>query len=260
MGKVLIVQSGGGFAQIENSIGALCGLENKGLNLQDKDIHWKCTSAGAIVACLINSGYSARYLKLLIKQIPSDTLIWKRWFWMIRMFFNISIYNRTGISKLIDEIVGKKEFDNVTCIATKLKGYERVELIGSAISCMASSAIHKIFEPVKINGEKHIDGGYTDNVPFDPYDISKYDQIYIILYPKNIDEDKKAKTWIGSVLQEMSLKMSQEINETERLYSDKNKFPNVTLIRPPPIASSLLNWSRGYKVVENAEKFVEGLK
>lgn len=253
--KTLIVQSGGGFAQIENSIGCLRGLEKRGIDLNDPNIIWRGTSAGAITACLINAGFTARYLKLLIKQLPDSKLANRRWLWPVRMFANIAIYERSGIEKMINEMVGDKVFDNVTCVVTRLKDYERFEMKGSAKSCYASSAINRIFDPVVIDGVKYIDGGYTDNVPMEPWLINQYDRIFIILYPDNTEEQKKSKTTIGTILKQLSLKISQEVNEAERIYGNRSNYPNIIVLRPKPVASSLLGWSDNYEVMQNAEEY-----
>jgi predicted patatin/cPLA2 family phospholipase len=248
--KTLIVISGGGFAQIESGLGVLKAMDELGLISEDTD--YKGTSAGAIVACAACEDLKAITDEML--DTKTSDLITKRWFYPFKLMLGKSIYDRSGMVKKLKKLFGDKLYENVTAIATRLPDMKRVEMPGTVQAMLASSAIDGIFPNVKIYDFKYIDGGYTDNVPIECNDLKIYSKIYIILCPQEENESRHYKTLIGRFLKGMSSKLSQELNEAERIYS---KEPNVEVLRPFVKECSLLSWSKDFKVFEQAYSYTK---
>jgi hypothetical protein len=45
------------------------------------------------------------------------------------------------------------------------------------------------------------------------------------------------------------------VNDAEDNYSDKEHYPAVTVLRPPPIRTSLLRWSDDNKLIGHAYNY-----
>ena len=252
MKKLLIVISGGGFAQIETALGCLCALKNRGCDLASSDIDWRGTSAGGIVSTALALGNPIDHLINKVHHTKTKELIYKRWFWPVRLAAGGCIYDREGLEKFVKSFVGDKTADNVRVMLTNLATMTKEEMPGNYLSCLATSGINRIFPHTAINNSEYIDGGYVDNVPLDPYMLNEYEKILIILPPRDADAARHKATLIGRILQEVHVKISQEVNEAEHTFRQKNFYPNVTLLRPPPAKTSLLSWSDGYALISHA--------
>lgn len=254
MKKTLIVISGGGFSQLENAVGCLKALEDCGIQIHGPEVMYHGTSAGAIAAGLMQVMTAAEAVKL-IKATPSATLIAKKWFWPLRMWFgDCCAYSRTGLEAFLEKLFGTLHFDTVEAITTRLSDHKRIGWPGTKVTILASTSIQGIFPNTVIAGVRYIDGGYTDNVPLKDWQIAMYGHVYIILYPRDPDSNRHGKTAIGRVLAGLDTKLSQEVNEAELNYDDKPHYPTVTVLRPRPTTTSLLNWSAGNKLIAHAYK------
>jgi hypothetical protein len=252
--SALIVLAGGGLAQIESSTGCLMALHDLGLPVRDAGkVHWRGTSAGAIVAAVVNAGWSPERIASYLVGRDTGDLVARRWWWPIRALCGGPIYQRDGAKNfLLETLWDDSILPNVTVIMTRLKGLARVEAPASFNTVMASSAIDGIFGPWPIGGELFLDGGYTDNVPLDPWHVGYYDRVFLILPPLDVDHARHARTYIGRLLDGFDLKLLQEVNEAERIYGDADRWPTVTVLRPPPIESSLLALSPDRRVLRHA--------
>jgi predicted acylesterase/phospholipase RssA len=259
--KTLIVISGGGFAQIESSLGCLRALSHAGYDLGSPYITWRGTSAGGIVATVLALGNHINDVISAARKTKTEDLISKRWFWPVRMLLGGCLYNRSGLENFIKNFVGNDTAENVRVMVTDLETKAKSEMPGNFKSCLATSSIYRIFAAAEIDGRQYIDGGYTDNVPLEPRMLAEYDKIFIILPPRDSESERHKSTLIGRVLQELDTKISQEVNEAESTFSDKKSYPNVTLLRPPPVRTSLLAWSAGFSLIGWAYHYaIEKLK
>jgi NTE family protein len=83
-----------------------------------------------------------------------------------------SVFVNSGLRKVIEDGIGFERLEDaeipVEVVATSLTdGRERWFTYGPAAEAvLASSAVPAIFPPVEIDGEKFIDGGVVNNVPF----------------------------------------------------------------------------------------------
>ena len=253
MKENLLIISGGGFSQLENAVGCLKALEDCGIQIHGADVMYQATSAGAIAAGLMQVMTAGEAVKL-IKATPCESLISRKWFYPIRMWFgDCCAYDRAGLEAFMKELFGTLCFNNVEVITTRLSDYKRVaRWPATYIGILASTSIQGIFPSTAISGVRYIDGGYTDNVPIKDWQIPFYKHVYIILDPQDPDSARHGKTAIGRVLTGLSTKISQEVNEAENTYDDRQYYPTVTVLRPRPATTSLLNWSAGNKLIAHA--------
>ena len=249
--KDLIVISGGGFSQVETGLGCLKALEEKGLLVNSQHaVDYKATSAGAKCSALMSSGMTPGEAITMIRTHPTDTLITRRWFWPVRLLFGQSIYDRSGLEALLKKHIPEKPLINVDVSVTNAETMRNMRLPGAYDTTLASGSIDGIFDPVRLAANVlGIDGGYTDNVPYEPRMLDHYRYVFIILYPADPDPERHLQTLIGRLLEGFSTKISQVVIEAERVYDNPDCYPCITVLRPPPIETSLLSWSDDYSLV-----------
>lgn len=153
----LALGSGGakGFAHL----GALKAFEENGLHF---DVV-AGTSIGSVVGAFYSAGYSATDIVELLKRIDFAQL--KNLF-MMRM-------DSCGMFKVIDKQIGNLDIEDLKkpfrAVATQLQtGKEHVFDKGSvAMALCASSSIPPFFKPAIIDGQRYVDGAYTNSIPAD---------------------------------------------------------------------------------------------
>lgn len=153
----LALGSGGakGFAHL----GALKAFEENGIEF---DIV-AGTSIGSVVGAFYSAGYSSTDIMELLKRIDYNEI--KNLF-MIKM-------DTSGLFKVIDREIGSMNIEELKkpfkAVATHLEsGKEKVFSSGSVATALcASSSIPPFFKPVVIDGERYIDGAYTNSIPAD---------------------------------------------------------------------------------------------
>lgn len=260
MNAVLFVVSGGCITQVESALGVYKALDELGIiPAQKSKITARGTSAGAAVnTCLAALRWHPTELVTRLKDFvrAGNRLISRKWFWPLRMFFGEHcIYNRRGLEKLLRDIVGDKTFPEVTNIVTRWPEFTRLELAGSYDSALASTSIQRIFPKTEIEGKKYVDGGYVDNVPIEPFMLQLYKHIIIILPPKDIGAAKRPATFIDKVYRGLNVKLGQEVAETEFIYSQKDKYPQCTVIRPSPFDNHPLCLSKNFALLDHAYQY-----
>ena len=153
----LALGSGGakGFAHL----GALKAFEENGITF---DL-FAGTSIGSIIGAFSAEGYSSTDIAELIRHIDIGE---------VTNTFLLKI-DTSGMFNVIDRELGSLTFEEMKkpfkAVATKLEsGEEHVFSSGSvAKSVCASSSIPPFFKPVLIDGERYIDGAFTNSVPSD---------------------------------------------------------------------------------------------
>lgn len=254
--KDLIVMSGGGFSQVESGLGCLKALAEKGLRVNSQfSVDYRSTSAGAICSALMSAGLTPEAAIDLIRANPTGALISKRWFWPVRLLLGQSIYARPGMEAMLKKYVPSDPLINVEVSVTRVADMKNLKLQASYSSVLASGSIEGIFDPVPVGGAACIDGGYTDNVPYEARMQSQYRHIFIILYPDDPVPDRHLTSMIGRLLTGFSVKLSQEVDEAERVYDNTDHYPNITVLRPTPVETSLLSWSEDYSLVTHAYEY-----
>ncbi len=154
----LALGSGGakGFAEL----GALRAFEENGIEF---DIV-AGTSIGSIIGAFYANGYTSTDIFELIKTIDFGELI------SLPKILNM---DTTGIAKLVEKSLAVSNIEELKkpykCVATVLEtGDEYVFDKGDiAQAVCASSSIPPYFKPVVIDGERYVDGAFSNSIPAD---------------------------------------------------------------------------------------------
>lgn len=243
---VLYVMSGGGARGIECHTGILMALETKGI-LPDK---YRGTSAGAIVSMFYASGYSANGIFRIIKENPFDTLVKRNWGWFWWANLYGTLYDRTALNELIRKKVGKREYNSVQVTVTRKDTQNTEYMYGSAETAIASSSIPVVFKPHQLGSHLYVDGGVKDNIPTPPARLREmYEHIYIMICNDDNNIERHYASHLGRGLKWLDSTMSREYSQ---VVHDWSGYDNVTIIKPSPFESSLLNWSENFKLVTHA--------
>ncbi len=153
----LALGSGGakGFAHL----GALKAFEENGIEF---DVI-AGTSIGSVVGAFYAAGYSATDITELLSRID---------FGEIKNLFMIKM-DTFGMFKVIDREMGALNIEDLKkpfrAVATVLEtGKEHVFKSGSVAAALAaSSSIPPFFKPTVIDGERYVDGAFTNSIPAD---------------------------------------------------------------------------------------------
>ncbi len=153
----LALGSGGakGFAHV----GALKAFEENGIEF---DVV-AGTSIGSVVGAFYSAGYSATDIIEMLSRID---------FGEIKSLFMIKM-DTFGLFKVVDREIGSLNIEELKkpfmAVATALEtGTEHDFKSGSVATALcASSSIPPFFKPVIIEGERYIDGAYTNALPAD---------------------------------------------------------------------------------------------
>lgn len=154
----LALGSGGakGFAEI----GAIRAFEENGIEF---DII-AGTSIGSIVGAFYANGYSSNDMFELLKRIN---------FGQIVSLPRIVNMDTAGLSKVVDDAIGSVNIEELKkpykCVATVVEtGEEFVFEKGSVSQAVAaSSCIPPFFKPVVIDGQRYVDGAFSNSIPAD---------------------------------------------------------------------------------------------
>lgn len=153
----LALGSGGakGFAHL----GALKAFEENGITF---DLI-AGTSIGSVIGAFYAQGYSSTDIAELIKRIDIGEVTNT---FMLKM-------DTSGMFNVIDRELGSLTFEEMKkpfrAVATKLEsGEEHVFSSGSVAKAVsASSSIPPFFKPALVDGERYVDGAFTNSVPSD---------------------------------------------------------------------------------------------
>lgn len=150
--------SGGakGFAEI----GALRAFEENGIEF---DIV-AGTSIGSIVGAFYANGYSSNDMFELLKRLNFGDIV------SLPRIVNM---DTAGLSSVVDEAIGALNIEDLKkpykCVATVVEtGDEYVFEKGKVSQAVAaSSCIPPFFKPVVIDGQRYVDGAFSNSIPAD---------------------------------------------------------------------------------------------
>lgn len=247
--------SGGGAKGFAH-IGAIKAMEERGIypNVISG------TSAGAVVGALYAAGISPEeMLEHFMKHEVTDFLKFT--------LPNKAFLKYDGFAKFLKQILPVKYFEDLKIplhvIASDFDNGKFVDFTSGELLpiIMASCTLPVIFEPVKINGVRYVDGGLFKNLPVSPIkglcqkvmainvnphliDEHKENMLYVAaksfqyVFKANVVEDEKLCDWIleiDSVLKykTFELKRAKEIyqigynemnNALEKAWNNENHF------------------------------------
>ena len=153
----LALGSGGakGFAEL----GAIKAMEENGIEFSI----YAGTSIGSIIGAFLADGYSSTDILELLKKVD---------FSEITNLFMIKM-DTYGLFSVIDRSIGSMNIEDLKkpfmAVATNLStGEEHDFKEGSVAKALcASSCFPPFFKPVVIDGERYIDGAFTNSIPAD---------------------------------------------------------------------------------------------
>ncbi len=153
----LALGSGGakGFAEL----GAISALEESGIYF---DIIGG-TSIGSIIGAFYADGYTATDIIEMLKFIDPGEI-------KSTLMIGMDMF---GLKGVIDREIGNKNIEELkkpfVCVATEMEsGSERVFTSGHVATALcASGCIPPFFKPVEVNGEKLVDGAFSNSIPAD---------------------------------------------------------------------------------------------
>ncbi len=154
---------------------------------EENDIHFDIiggTSIGSIVGAFIADGYSSTDVVELLKTVNIGE---------IKNTFMLGM-DTFGLKGVIDREIGSKNIEELkkpfVCIATEMEsGQERVFRSGNIADALcASGCIPPFFKPVVINGEKLVDGAFSNSIPADQVRLMGAD--YVVGIDLSVRENK----------------------------------------------------------------------
>ena len=177
-----------------------------------------------------------------------------------RMFLRCtSVFENSGIRRLISRIVGERSFEDTLIplgvTATDLDtGAEALFTSGRiAPSLLASSALPGVLPPVEIGHQRFIDGGVVNNVPILPAISMGADVVYVLDATSNRSERRHLERPFDHLMHAFSIARAERL-AIERPYLERIAkivvLPKPTLDRVPSFGSmkhtrSLI--ARGYE-------------
>ncbi len=269
--KVGLVLSGGGAKGLAH-IGALKVIEEAGIRID----YIGGTSMGAIIGALYASGYSARQLDSIFKEVDFDKLIQDELpraaktfqekenedrYALILPFDGFKISFPSAISKgqnvynlLVKLLYHVNHIDNFNdlpipflCVATNIETGTPVVLdkgyLPEAIT--ASGAFPSLFEAVEINNEVLIDGGVVNNYPID--EVKNLGADFII--GVDVQDDLAGRNALKSAPE-----ILVQINSYRTVNDMKEKAGETNLYIKPDITDfTVISFEEGAQIIENGE-------
>lgn len=270
--KVGLVLSGGGAKGLAH-IGVLKVLEEAGVHID----YVGGTSMGAIIGALYASGYSARELDSIFRQVNFNELIQDQLprsakslhekendsrYALTLPFdhFKISVPSAISkgqnvynlLTKLLYHVNNIDNFNNLPipffCIATDVETGDPIVLnrgyLPEAIA--ASGAFPSLFEPVEIDGRVLIDGGVVNNYPIDEVRAMGANFIIGIDVQDDLENREDLKSAFGILMQ---------INNYRTVNDMKEKLKETDLYMKPNIGDfTVISFEDGEEIVAIGEK------
>ncbi len=270
--KVGLVLSGGGAKGMAH-IGALKIIEEAGVKID----YVAGTSMGAIVGALYASGYSAKELDSIFKNIDFNSYIEddlprsaKTFYekedserYALTLPFNKfkitvptaysggqNIYNE--LVRLLYHVKDINDFKKLPkpfiCIATNVETGEEVVLEKGYLpeAIMASGTLPTLFEPTKINGQTLIDGGIVNNYPIDEVKKLGADIVIGIDVQHGLSSKEELITATEILSQINNFKVASDMIE-------KSKQTNI-YIKPQIASYSVLDFNQRDEIIKTGEK------
>ena len=250
--------SGGG-AKGAAHIGVLKAFEEEKIKIN----YIGGTSSGSIVATLYAAGYTADDIYYIFKKYCKK-IKYVELKNIFKLFFGITLTGTIiidglnsgkSIKKLINKICGEKNINNISDIkmplaipsvdmntgdvicftSSKIRAFSDSTIfvndaeIGSTVQ--ASCSFPAVFSPCDYNGNKLIDGGARENVPWREVKLLGADKVLSIIFENEVDESC-CKNLIDVAFRSFEL-MGKELSKYEldgMDYSIKIKSEKVSLL------------------------------
>lgn len=270
--KVGVVLSGGGAKGLAH-IGVLKVLEEAGVQVD----YIGGTSMGAIIGGLYASGYSARQLDSIFREVDSDALLQdyiprtsKSFFekrndevYALSLPFNKfkigvptalskGLYNYNLLTRLTNHVRHIRDFNELpipfVCIATDIETGEKVVLRKGILpqAILASGAFPSLYSPVEINGRILIDGGVVDNYPLEEIKKMGADIIIGVDVQDGLKDRNNIGGATGVLLQITNFSMIGQM-EAKKKATDIYIKPNIQ-------GYSVISFDQGGEIIKKGEE------
>lgn len=136
---------------------------------------------------------------------------------------------------------GVPYYVGITNIETGKAEYVKIDGIYEQMDVLrASASMPFVSKPVEINGQKYLDGGISDSIPYKKFMEMGYDKIVVVLTRDESYVKKKISTLPVKVFYRKYPKLAERITERYNMYNnsvnDLKKLENegkAFVIRPP---------------------------
>jgi NTE family protein len=140
------------------------------------------TSSGAVVGAFLASGFSPEEIKeLFVGKFKINLLSWNA--------FRMGLVSLKNIKRLLEQNLRYKDFDqlHIPFYATATNFVDGRQVIfkeGNLVDALlAACSIPVLFPPVFINDIPYVDGGLSNNLPIEPFQLKKGEIISIYVNP-----------------------------------------------------------------------------
>lgn len=261
-GKTLLVISGGGCSHIENALGCLSAIVERGVHF---DMAFG-TSAGALVSAMFMSMHQdIDRLIRLIKETPFYDLVRICPIQAIKSIFSKSNYiaDNTGLKEMLLSFISQEGIEKTRVSVSKMTNdgkFSGCEMApGRPEYVLASMSFQSVFPPVRINGQLYADGGVNDNIPLPKYmDIPKYKHIYMLLsQSSHLMPSFKKWPFVDRLLSLIDNTMNREAAQIDQLHFEE--APNITILKPDKYVESakFLGWSTDFEQIDYSREYAK---
>jgi NTE family protein len=270
--KIGLVLSGGGAKGLAH-IGVLRAIEEAGVKID----YIAGTSMGAIIGGLYASGYNAKQLDSIFKNIDAELIIqdkidrdFKNFYEKkiddryafslpfsnlkakIPLSFSKALYNQHLINRLTSHLDKNQDFSQLPipflCIATDIENGEEIILENGnlAKSLLASGAFPTLYKPVIIDNKYLVDGGVLNNFPVDKIREKGID----IIIGVNVQDDLKNRNELDDATQVLSQISNVQVQKTTL------QFINMIdlYIKPEIKGFNVISFDQGKHIIKIGEE------
>lgn len=270
--KIGLVLSGGGAKGLAH-IGVLKVIEEAGVKID----YIAGTSMGAIIGGLYASGYSARQLDSIFKNLDytavvrdfvsrdsknfyeksnderyAITLPFKDFKLGVPTAFSKGLYNYNLINRLTYHIRHLRDFNQLPipflCIATDIETGKQVVLNKGYLpkALIASGALPSLYSPVEIDGRYLIDGGVLNNYPIQEIKNMGADIVIGVDVQDSLKNREMLQDATRILVQISNLQMIQRMEVNREL-------TNI-YIKPDIDKYSVLSFEKGNEIIKIGEE------
>ena len=269
--RVGLVLSGGGAKGLAH-IGVLKVMDSLGVRID----YIGGTSMGAAVGGLYASGYTAKQLDSIFKEIDFDILLGDKVPRPSKTFQERKNFEKYGISLPIDNfkiqlpssisrgqnlfnlftrltlhVSSISDFNNLSipfyCIATDMEtGLPVILDKGNlAEAILISNTLPSLFQPVRYNGRLLMDGGISNNYPIEYLLAKDLDFIIGVSVEDNLLSKEEIKTISDIFTQINTFRAINDLNE---------KIDQTDMFIKPDIDNfSIISFNKGGEIIKNGE-------
>lgn len=275
--KIGLVGAGGGVRVAEVMGGILKAMTE---HEQCPDYMW-LTSGASLAGPVYYSSESMRTSMLPWFQAnPIDDIL-IAYYWIATGLFGKPAYDNDKLLEVMRAQLGDVVYENVICTITDSVTRETLYVPADWQTAVASTSIPKVFrerilcnknwyrrivpqapdEPITAKLEfinkktvHAIDGGIYDMIPIPEREVIERLKHLFVIIPNDdtTPESIHKQSTVGQALSWIIETMEREYREVVATWGN---HPKVTILKPMPCASSLLNWSKDFVLFQHSYNY-----